>query len=311
MNLLDQLFTSTFFYSVIRVTVPLLLPALGALVTNRAGVPNIGLEGIMLMSAFSGVVGSAFSGSALVGLLSAVIMGVVMSLFLAYFTLKLKTDVILGGIALNLFSSSLTVFLLYVITGDKGTSASLPSKTLPNIRLPIIEDIPFLGAVLSNHNVLVYVTILMVILIYILLQKTPLGQHIKAVGENEHAASSVGINVNRTRVISFIICGVVCGIAGAFLSMGYVSWFSRDMTSGRGWIALAAEAMGRNTMIGTLLSSLLFGFASALANILQLQGLPTELVTIIPNIMTVIAMVSYSVLSIKRGRNHEKNNHRL
>ena len=305
MNIIEQLLTSTFFYSVIRVSVPLLLPALGALVTNRAGVPNIGLEGIMLMSAFSGVVGSAFSGSAMVGLLSAIFMGIVMSLFLAYFTLKLKTNVILGGIALNLFSSSLTVFLLYIITGDKGTSASLASKTLPSIRLPIIEEIPFLGAVLSNHNVLVYVTAVIVVLVYILLQKTPLGQHIKAVGENENAAASVGINVNRTRIISFIICGVVCGIAGAFLSMGYVSWFSRDMTSGRGWIALAAEAMGRNTMVGTVLSSMLFGFASALANILQLQGLPTELVTILPNIITVVALVSYSVMKSKGGRKVE------
>lgn len=305
MNIIEQLLTSTFFYSVIRVSVPLLLPALGALVTNRAGVPNIGLEGIMLMSAFSGVVGSAFSGSAMVGLLAAIFMGVVMSLFLAYFTLKLKTNVILGGIALNLFSSSLTVFLLYILTGDKGTSASLASKTLPSIRLPIIEDIPFIGAVLSNHNVLVYVTFVIVVLVYILLQKTPLGQHIKAVGENENAAASVGINVNRTRIISFIICGVVCGIAGAFLSMGYVSWFSRDMTSGRGWIALAAEAMGRNTMVGTVLSSMLFGFASALANILQLQGLPTELVTILPNIITVVALVSYSVMKSKGGRKYE------
>ena len=164
MTLLEQLLTSSFFYSVIRVTVPLLLPALGALITNKAGVPNIGLEGIMLMAAFSGVVGSAYTGSAILGLVSAIAVGILMSLLLAYFTLKLKTNVILGGIALNLFSSSLTVFLLYILTGDKGTSASLPSKTLPNIRLPLIEKIPFIGDVISNHNILVYVTILVVII---------------------------------------------------------------------------------------------------------------------------------------------------
>lgn len=302
MNLFEQLLTASFFYAVIRVTIPLLLPALGALVTNKAGVPNIGLEGIMLMSAFAGVVGSAYSGSAFIGLICAILMGIVMSLFLAYFTLKLKTDVILGGIALNLFSSSLTVFLLYMLTGDKGTSASLPSKVLPTIEIPFIKDIPFIGQVLSNHNVLVYVAIVVAILIAIMLKKTALGQHIKAVGENENAAASVGINVNRTRVISFIICGIVCGLAGAFLSMGYVSWFSRDMTAGRGWIALAAEAMGRSTMIGTVLSSFLFGIASALANILQLQGLPTELVTILPNVITVIALVSYSILRSRRSQ---------
>ncbi|CAM3633519.1 ABC transporter permease [Erysipelothrix urinaevulpis] len=301
MSLFDQFVTATFFYSIIRVTVPLLLPSIGALITNKAGVPNIGLEGIMLMSSFAGVVVSAFSSSAWIGLLGAILTGIFMSLFLAYFTLKLKTDVILGGIALNLFSSSLTVFLLYILTGDKGTSASLPSKVLPTIQLPIIKDIPFLGAVLSNHNVLVYIGLVMVIVVAIILAKTPLGQHIKAVGENEDAAASVGINVNRTRIIAFIICGVLCGLAGAYLSMGYVSWFSRDMTAGRGWIALAAEAMGRGTMLGTTFSALLFGLASAVANILQLQGLPTELVTILPNIVTVIALVSYSVIRKKKG----------
>ena len=302
MNLLSQVLAASFLYTVIRVTVPLLLPAIGGLITNKAGVPNIGLEGIMLMSAFAGVVGSAFTGSAWLGLLSAILIGIMMSLFLAYFTLKLKTDVILGGIAMNLFASSLTVFLLYILTGDKGTSAALPSKVLPSIELPFIKDIPYIGEVLSNQNILVYITFIVVILIAILMKKTSLGQHIKAVGENENAAESVGINVDRTRVIAFIICGIACGLAGAFLSMGYVSWFSRDMTGGRGWIALAAEAMGRSTLIGTVLSSFLFGVASALANLLQLQGLPTELVTILPNVITVVALISYSIIRSKRGQ---------
>lgn len=309
MSITSQILTAAFFFSVIRVTVPLLLPALGALITNKAGVPNIGLEGIMLMSAFAGVVASAYAQSALIGLLAAILMGIAMSLFLAYFTLKLETDVILGGIALNMFASSLTVFLLFVLTGDKGTSAALASKVLPNIRIPIIDGIPILGEILSNHNVLVYVTILVTILIYLLLNKTVLGKHIKAVGENEKAAETVGINVTKVRLIAFVISGIVCGLAGAFLSMGYVSWFSRDMTAGRGWIALAAEAMGRGSVMGTIIASLIFGVTSAIANLFQLQGFPTELVTIAPNVITVITLLVYSIVRYKNGDKNAKTNY--
>ena len=272
-----------------------MLPAIAAYVTNKAGVPNIGLEGIMLTASFFAVIGSAYTNSTIMGVIIAVIAGVVMSSVLAFFTLKLKTDVILGGIALNLFSSNLTVFLLYLITGDKGTSASLPSKVVPNIQIPIIKNIPFLGEVISNHNALVYFSILLVIIVYIILNKTKLGRHIMAVGENEEAARSVGIKVNKIRLIAFIISGVLCGIAGAFLSMGYVSWFSRDMTAGRGWIALAAEAMGMGSMVGTTLSSILFGVSSALSNVAQFFGIPTELVSIIPNVITVVALLLYSI----------------
>lgn len=294
-ELLVSIISAPFLFSVIRVTTPIVLPSLGALITNKAGVPNIGLEGTMLMSALAGVVGSAFSGSATVGLICAILTGVLMSSILAYFTLKLKTDVILGGIALNLFSSGASVFILYVLTGDKGTSSALASKVLPNIAIPIIEKIPVLGAILSGHNVLTYLGILMIFIIWFIITKTPLGLQIKAAGENENAAASVGINVGRIRFISFVISGILCGIAGAFLSMGYVSWFSRDMTSSRGWIALAAEAMGKGSVMGTVLSSLLFGFASALSNFLQLYEIPAELISTLPYVVTVIALVIYGL----------------
>ncbi len=300
MSIVEQIFSTAFIFSLIRVSVPIVYPALAALVTNKAGVPNIGLEGTMLTSAFFGVVGSAYSGSALIGLLSAILAGVAMAMFLAYFTLKLETDVIIGGIAINLFASSLTVFLLYVLTGDKGTSSSLASKTLPNINIPFIKDIPFIGEIISGHNVLVYVAFISIYLMSILLRKTKLGMHIKAVGENEAAAASVGIKVNKIRLISFMISGVLCGLGGAFLSMGYVSWFSRDMTASRGWIAVAAEAMGRGSVTGTVVSSFLFGTASAVGNALQLHNMPTELVSIIPYVVTVIALISYSVISKRK-----------
>lgn len=299
---MDLIFSSSFVFSIIRVTTPILYPALGSVIADRAGIPNIGLEGIMLMSALAGVVGSYFSGSALVGLLSAVAAAILMSYFLAYFTLKLKTDVILGGIALNLFSSGATIFILYYLTGDKGTSASLPSKVLPNINIPIIKDIPVIGQIVSGHNVLTYLLIVLAIAVWYMFKHTALGLRLKAVGENPNAAESVGINVNKNRYIALIMSGVLAGLGGAFLSMGYVSWFSRDMTAGRGWIAIAAEAMGLGSVVGTILTSILFGAASALSNVLQLVNMPVELVSIIPYVATVIGLVIYAIRETKKKK---------
>ena len=299
---MDLIFSSSFVFSIIRVTTPILYPALGSVIADRAGIPNIGLEGIMLMSALAGVVGSVFSGSALVGLLSAIAATILMSYLLAYFTLKLKTDVILGGIALNLFSSGATIFILYYLTGDKGTSASLPSKVLPNIDIPIIKDIPVIGQIVSGHNVLTYLLIVLAIAVWYMFKHTALGLRLMAVGENPNAAESVGINVNKNRYIALIMSGVLAGLGGAFLSMGYVSWFSRDMTAGRGWIAIAAEAMGLGSVVGTILTSILFGAASALSNVLQLVNMPVELVSIIPYVATVIGLVIYAIRETKKKK---------
>lgn len=289
------IFSASFCFSAIRVTTPILFAALGALISDKAGAVNIGLEGIMLLSALAGVVGSAWSGSALVGLLAAVLIGVGVSLVLAYFTLQLKTHVILGGIAINLFADGGSVFALYLLTGDKGTSASLPSKVLPNVELPGIRDIPVIGSIVSGHNALVYVGLLCVVGVYVVLKHTPLGLKIKAAGEAPNAAESVGIDVNRVRYIALALSGLFAGLGGAFLSMGYVSWFSQGMSAGRGWIALAAEAMGRCTVLGTTGASFLFGAADALSNSLNILNIPSELVRIVPYAATILGLLLYAV----------------
>ena len=301
-NVLDTILSASFIFSTLRLMTPILFPAMGAIISNKAGVPNIGLEGTMLMSALAGVLGSAYTDSPFVGLLAALLMGISMAFILAYFTLQLETNIILGGIALNLFASGASIFILYVLTGDKGVSSSLPSGTLPSIHLPMIRNIPFIGEAISGQNVLTYVAILSILFMSYLLKKMPLGQHIKAVGENAGAASSVGINVKKTRYIALLLSGVMCGFGGAFLSMGFVSWFSAEMTAGRGWIALAAEAVGRGTVLGTTLSSVLFGVASALGNVLSLLQFPSEIVSVLPHIATVIALIIYGVLAKRKKK---------
>ncbi len=301
-QILSVVFTAEFGYSALRVTTPILFATLGALISDKAGVMNIALEGIMLISALAGVVFSAITGSAGFGLLAAVAAGGLVGLFLAYCALKLQTDIILSGIAINLMASGGTVFALFLIAGDKGISSSLASKVLPKLTIPGLSSVPILGTMLSGHNVLTYVAFLSVAVIFVFLYRTPLGLRIRAVGENPNAAASVGIGVKKIQYLALALSGMMAGLGGAYMSMGYVSWFSKNMTAGRGFIALAAEAMGGATPVGSMLTSLLFGFFDALSNTLQLMKIPSEFVNMIPYAATVIGLVLYTVRRTRRER---------
>ena len=300
---MDLIFTTDFFYSIFRVTTPLLFASMGAVISDVAGVPNIALEGMMLIAAFAGMFFSYFFESALMGLLFALLFAVLCAGVLAFFTLYYKTNIILGGIAINSLASGGTIFFLYLAAHDKGTSVSLPSKVLPNVNIPLIQDIPVIGPAISGHNVLTYLAVAAVIFTFFLLKRTSLGWHIRAVGEKREAADSVGISVEKTQAIALILSGLMCGFGGAFMSMGYVSWFSRDMVSGRGWIALAAEAMGLQHPLGTAATSLLFGVADALSNAVATLGWPSDLVKTIPYCATLAGLAVFSIRTYRRMKN--------
>lgn len=300
--LLRAILSPSFAASILRVTTPILFATLGAVVADLSGVVNIALEGIMLIAAFTGVVVSAATASAWIGLLAGVAIGALVGLLLGYFHLKLKTNNILAGIAFNLLAAEGTVFLLYVVAHDKGVSSSLASKVLPEVQLPIIKDIPVIGAFLGKQNILTYMALLAVALVYLLLYRTSFGLRLRAVGENPDAADSVGISVHKVQFIALAISGALAGMGGTHLSMGYVSWFSRNMTSGRGFIALAAEALGRRHPIGGFIASLLFGFADALSNYMQSLRVPGEFVQMIPYILTLVALAVYSGRQTKTRR---------
>ena len=299
---MDLIFTTDFFYSIFRVTTPLLFASMGAVISDVAGVPNIALEGMMLIAAFAGMFFSYFFESALMGLLFALLFAVLCAGVLAFFTLYYKTNIILGGIAINSLASGGTIFFLYLAAHDKGTSVSLPSKVLPNVNIPLIQDIPVIGPAISGHNVLTYLAVAAVIFTFFL-KRTSLGWHIRAVGEKREAADSVGISVEKTQAIALILSGLMCGFGGAFMSMGYVSWFSRDMVSGRGWIALAAEAMGLQHPLGTAATSLLFGVADALSNAVATLGWPSDLVKTIPYCATLAGLAVFSIRTYRRMKN--------
>ena len=295
MNLIELIFSTDFLYMWIRVATPILLASLGAVICTKAGVVNLGLEAIMLISALAGVLGSAFGGSLWIGLLTGLLASVAVSAVFAYFHLVLKANNVLCGTAVNTMASGLTVFVLQLATGEKGNSSSLKSFSFPNVDIPIIKDIPVLGGILSGHNALTYLALAMVVVIWFFLYKTPTGLRMRAVGENPNAASSVGQNVIKIQFLAIVLCGLMTGLGGMYLSMGYLTMFVRDMTAGRGFIALAACSMGQATPVGALISSMIFAFFDGLSNILQVLKIPSEFIQMLPYLATIAGLTVYSI----------------
>lgn len=292
---LRSILSAAFLASVLRISTPLILPALGGLLTDLSGAVNIALEGTMLVGAFTGVIVSAYTQSWILGVLGGIAAGVLLAGVLAFFHLYLKTDVILAGIAINIISSGGTIFLLYVLTGDKGGTSTLASKMVPNINIPIIHNIPFLGEVISGQNIFVWLAFILTALTALLLYRTRLGVHIRAAGENPIAAESVGINVRRTQLIAILLSGFLASLGGLDLSMAYLALFNRDMTAGRGFIALAAVYLGGRKPWGTLIAAVVFGLADALSNQFGSMNIPSQLVSMIPYAVTILALVVYAV----------------
>ena len=214
--------------------------------------------------------------------------------------LQLKTDEILAAIALNLIATGGTVLLLLAVSGDRGASTSISSVSAPVIRIPFVSQIPFLGKILSGQNLMTWLALLAVVVCHIFLYKTPMGLKIRAVGENKNAAESVGISSKKIQYIALILSGVLCSMGGYFLSGGYMNMFTKDMSAGKGFIALAASSMGADTPVGGFLVTMLFGIAQALGNLMQLTTIPTELIQMVPYLTTLIGLAVYSYVTMKR-----------
>lgn len=290
----DAILSPDFFSAILRAATPILFATLAAGIAAKSGITNMALEGIMLFSALFGVIFSSLTHSAWLGLLITMAIGGLIGLILAFFVLNLKTDEILAAIAINLTATGGTVLLLVAFSGDRGVSSSVRSVSAPNIAIPLVEKIPFIGEVLSGQNILTWLALLAVLLLHLFLYKTPLGLSIRAVGENKDAAESVGISSRKIQYIALILSGVLAAMGGFYLSGGYMNMFTKDMSGGRGFIALAASSMGGNTPVGGFLVSLLFGIAQALANVMQLTAtMPYEIILMVPYLTTLIGLGVY------------------
>lgn len=293
-KVLESVFSPAFIVSLIRVATPLVLASLGAVITSNAGITNIGIEGVMLTSALAGVFASAFGFGPWFGLLVAMITGILCSLAIGYMAMALRANSVLACIAFNTMAIGGTVYFMYAVVKDKGTSLALDSGRLPNLNIPGLSDIPVLGQVLFSHNIVSYFAIIMIIVVYTLLYKTPLGMRIRSAGKAPHALSSVGVSLIKIRYLALGISGVLGGMAGAFMSMGYVTWFSKNMTAGRGFIALAADAMGNSHPVGAVISALFFACAETLSYTLQITNIPPELVQMVPYLSTIVGLTIYA-----------------
>ncbi len=298
--MLQSLLSPDFFNAILRATTPILFAALASSVASKSGITNMALEGIMLFSALFGVIFSAMTGNFAAGLLLTMAAGGAIGLLMAFFVLNLKTDEILAAIAINLMATGGTVLLMLAVSGDRGSSTSIANVSAPKVVIPLIDQIPFVGQILSGQNLMTYLSILAVVVMHLFLYKTPLGLKIRAVGENKNAAESVGISSRKIQYIALMISGVLASMGGFFLSGGYMNMFTKDMSAGKGYIALAASAMGGDTPIGGFLVSLLFGAAQALANMMQLTDIPHELIQMVPYLTTLVGLGVYSYAGLKK-----------
>lgn len=301
-EIVSRVFSADFLFIVLRVSTPLIFASMAALISRKAGVVNITIDGTMLTCALVSVLVSAFTQNLWLAILAGMVTGMLMGGFLAFFHIKMKTAANLTGVAINLLTTGGTVFLCYVFAHDKGSTANLKSMSIPSWDIPLIKDIPFVGQVLSGHNAMTYLALLSVLLVYLFIYKTPTGLRIRAVGEYAKAAESVGENSGRIKILSLVIAGMLASFGGMFMSMGYVSIFTKGMTASRGFIGVAAEAIGGGKPLFVLLASFLFGVAEAASNILQMIRIPIEIVLMLPYVVTLVVLIANSA----KGQQSEK-----
>jgi len=278
--------------SAIRLATPLLLAALGGVFSERSGVVNIGLEGIMIFGAFFAVWFTHLTGNAWIGVLASMIFCVVAASLLAVISINLKGNQIIAGTAINLLAAALTAFFLELIWHRSGSTPICPDMLTSN-PLRVLEGIPFIGDLFKQFTPFVYLAFILVFVTYYVLWKTPWGLHVRAVGEHPKAADTVGIGVYKTRWTCVLISGVLAGLAGACLSIGTVGLFREGMVAGKGFIALAAMVFGKWHPVGSLGACLFFGLCSAIQIQAQSFGLnvPSEFLAMVPYVATIIILI--------------------
>jgi ABC-type uncharacterized transport system permease subunit len=307
-NLEKVVVWSALFAATLRYATPLLFAALGGLFSERSGVVNIALEGMMLMGAFFGVWGADVTGTWVGGLVIAMIAGGALALLHAIFAVSLRADQIVSGTALNFLALGITGYAYVDIYGKNGTPDDLPA--VPDVTLPVIKDIPFVGDVIGQMNLLVWLGLLTAVLTWAVVFRTPAGLRLRSSGENPLAAETAGLSPVRIRYLAVTVSGTLAALGGAYLSIGFVHSFSQNMTAGRGFIALAALIFGRWRPGGAFAATLLFGFGSALAQRLPVfSPSAATLFQALPYVLTLIAVagvIGRSVAPAALGRPLER-----
>ncbi|MDO4340667.1 MAG: ABC transporter permease [Eubacteriales bacterium] len=289
-NFFVQLFLST-----IRMATPILLVALAELYSERAGLVNIGLDGIMSIGALIGFLAGYVSGNPFLGILAGAVAGIAVNMIYAFCTITLCAEQIVYGMAINIFAPALASFIYRAYFSD--TSTVVQGVSMKAVPIPLLSRIPIVGELFFNHSPLVYFAYLLVPVTAVFLNRTKAGLNFKAVGEYPKAAETLGVNVIRQKYLASVVCGALAGIGGAYLTICYTSTYSEGIVAGRGFIALSAVIFGRWMPGGVLLACLLFGFCDAIQIRLQLlsPGTPYQLLQMIPYLCTLVALVVFGI----------------
>ena len=289
-----SIFNTELLVATVRLSTPIVLAAIGAVICERAGIVNIAMEGIMIIGAFFSAQIAYFTGNPWIGLLAGVVAGILFSGIHAVATISLHLDHIVSGAVLNILAFGITRFFMILTFGHPGTSEQIPvSLQKYKFAIPLLSKIPVIGPAFFDQTPIVYMSFLLVIILFIFLFKTKTGLHIRASGEHPLALETLGISVYKIRYIAVLISGFTSGLAGAFLAIENSTAFTEGMTSGRGFIALAAMISGGWNPIGAYIASFFFGFADALQYRLQaikFIAVPSEVFIMLPYILTVLAV---------------------
>ena len=287
---MSDLITS-FLSSTMRMATPLLICGLGLVFSANAGIVNIGMEGFMLIGALMGCIGSYWTGSAVMGAVIAMASTVIIAAVFAFFCLNLQADQTVVGAAINIFASGFTITLNRIIFG---TTAVAKIATYDEVAIPLLSKIPVIGTIF-NQSVVCYVAFLLVPVVGYIMKKTHIGLEVRSVGENPRAADTLGISVNGTRWWTILLSGAFAGLAGSYMSMGQLSFFTEGMVSGKGYMALAVVVLGCYSAYGVLGASLVFGAGLALMYRLQAAGtgVPYQIILMLPYVITLIAVCGF------------------
>ncbi|MEN6636251.1 MAG: ABC transporter permease [Clostridiaceae bacterium] len=288
MDNLQYIFSFNIVLTTLRFAIPLTLAAVGATICERSGIINLGVEGMMLVGAFGGVLGTHLTGNPWLGVLFAILCGGLIALLHAVLSIRYRTNQTVSGVGINILSVGLTVVLTRVVWGTDGISGTV--KQLGSMSIPLLKDIPVLGALFDDQSPFLYLTLLIVFAAWFFMYRTKAGLHLRAIGDHPRAAATVGINVKKYRYIAVVVCGMLCGMAGSYLSIVQNNLFVNNMVAGRGFIALAANIFGGWNPLGSFLASLLFAFAQALRINLSLP-IPDQFVQMVPYALTLIVLV--------------------
>jgi general nucleoside transport system permease protein len=284
------LLTADLWHATLEAAALLLLPAMGGVISERSGVVNIAMEGMMLTAAFFTVVATLAWHNPGLGVLVGMLAGGLMALIHAIVSIRFRADQIVSGVAINIFAAGLTVFLVNRIYGLQDVGHLPPSQLLPNLIIPALSGIPFLGRVLFQQNVMVYVALVLLVVTHVVLFRTRLGLRLRAVGERPQAADTAGINVFLMRYAAVVTSGLLSGLSGAFLAIGISNTFVPNMTGGLGYIALAAMIFGKWTPIGAFIACLIFGLGQAIYDNNSIISISPYLLSMLPYILVLVVL---------------------